>query len=75
MLNYNYKTNGYYNLRNEDFEITVSREEVVDDNLILSNKWNAQLISFTDENIDFKAFDFKTKKEAEQAIINFINNF
>lgn len=75
MFNYTYKSKGHYELNHKDFMLQVTREIVVNDCLILGKTWRVYFLSLVEgEDIELKAFDFKTKKQAEEAVIEFCNN-
>jgi hypothetical protein len=75
MFNYTYKSTGHYEVNNKDFTLQITREKVIDDCLVLGKTWNVHFISLAaGEDVEFKAFDFKTKKLAEMAVIKFLEN-
>lgn len=75
MFNYTHKSTGHYEVNNTDFSLQITREKVIDDCLVLGKTWNVHFISLVvGEDVEFKAFDFKTKKQAELAVIQFCEN-
>lgn len=72
MFNYTFKIRNHYELELNEHSIKVTKEKVEDDALVIGKTWSVSYFN-TKKLESIKAFDFKTKKEAEIFLIKELN--
>ena len=75
MLNYTRKTKGRYEYFKNNIEIVVTNEEVINDVIMNTKAWSVVIHDYNkDDSLLMECFDFKSKKEAENAVLEYLEN-
>ena len=64
MFNYTFKIKNHYELHIDEHSIKVTKEKVEDDCVVFGKYWSAFYYN-SNNGEEIKAYDFKTKKDAE----------
>ena len=68
MFNYTFKIKNHYELNLNNHEIKITKETVKNDTVVFGKTWSAFYYNSV-LDIEFKCWDFKTKKQAENWLI------